>query len=124
MNRRHILIAALASPVGLYAASTRAGDHDRDRAEQLQAMGEVLPLQQVLASVQRAYPGQVLKVEFEEDDHCRHERKKGRDCDTRWIYEFKILQEDGQLIKLKADARTGKVVKVSRKSARKDRGKD
>ncbi|MFA7437569.1 PepSY domain-containing protein [Castellaniella sp.] len=123
MNRRNLLMATLAAPLGLYAASSQADDDDRERAEQLQALGEVLPLQEVLASVQKTYPGQVLKVEFEEDDDCKHARRKGRDCEIRWIYEFKILQPEGRLVKLDVDARTGEVIKVSRKDARTNRKK-
>lgn len=115
MNRRHLLAALVAAPLALQAAGAQAHNHDRDRelAEQLQALGEVLPLQQVLADIQERYPGHVLEVEFEDDDdHCRHESS----CEKRWVYEFKIMQSDGTLIKLKVDARTGEVIKETRRS--------
>jgi uncharacterized membrane protein YkoI len=41
----------------------------------------------------------VLEVELERDD-------------GRWIYELKLLQGGGQLLKLELDAATGQVLKV------------
>lgn len=85
-------------------------DHDRARAA-VQA-GEVLPLGQVLERLQRTHPGQILEVELDRED-------------GRWIYEVKLLQTGGQLLKLELDARTGEVLEVKRKGARDGRsGKD
>lgn len=53
-------------------------------------------------------PGQVLDLELE------HEQ-------GRWIYEIKLLQPDGQLLKLEVDARTAQVLQVKRKDDRKAR---
>lgn len=88
--------AFLALPLGGWADSPRVHDHDRARAA-LQA-GEVLPLTEILARVGRTHPGQVLEVELERDDGV-------------WIYELKLLQGDGLLVKLKVDARDGTVVR-------------
>lgn len=91
------LLAALmflALPLGGRADSPR--DHDRARAA-LQA-GEVLPLTEILARVAHAHPGQVLEVELERDD-------------GRWIYELRLLQPDGLLVRLKVDARDGTVLR-------------
>lgn len=117
MRRRNMLAGALA--LGILAAGAQAHDHDRDRerAERLQAAGEVLPLQDVLNRVSKDYPGQVLKVEFEEEsgrDDCADESS----CRERWIYEFKILQDEGRLVKIKADARTAQVLWVGRRPGR------
>ena len=68
------------------------------RAEALQD-GKILPLRDVLDRVERDYPGQVVKVEFEEDD-------------GEFIYEIRLLQSGGGLIKMKIDARDGKVLGV------------
>jgi uncharacterized membrane protein YkoI len=116
MLRRGMLAVALV--LGLGATGAGAHNHDRDLAEQLQAMGEVLPLPDVLARVARDYPGQVLKVEFEqENDHCDGARGKPEDC---WIYELKILQDQGRLTKLKVDARTGETLWVGTRPLRHD----
>ena len=61
--------------------------------------GKILPLRDVLDRVERDYPGQVVKVEFEEDD-------------GEFIYEIRLLQSGGGLIKMKIDARDGRVLSV------------
>jgi len=111
MRRRNAL--ALALVLGLAAGGAQGHDHDREQAERLQALGEVLPLQDVLARVAAEYPGQVLKVEFEGagDGDC----PVPPPCADRWVYELKILQDQGRLVKIKADARTGQVLWVGRR---------
>lgn len=78
-------------------ALARGDDHEQARAA-LQA-GEILPLPVLLERVAREQPGQVLEVELERD----HE-------DGRWLYELKLLQPEGRVVKLKVDARTGAVL--------------
>ncbi|MEO8544133.1 MAG: PepSY domain-containing protein [Burkholderiaceae bacterium] len=89
----------LSLPLGGWADGPREHDHDRARAA-LQA-GEVLPLTEILARVARTHPGQVLEVDLERDHGV-------------WIYELKLLQSDGLLVKLKVDARDGTVVRQLR----------
>lgn len=74
------------------------GEHDHDRARAALRAGEVLPLSTILERVAREQPGQVLEVELERDD-------------GRWIYELKLLQGEGKLVKLKVDARDGAVLR-------------
>lgn len=96
MKSAHFLCAvgllALTGPAPAHAG----GDHDRARAA-VEA-GEVLPLKLVLERLEREYPGQVLAVELE--------REHGR-----WVYEIKLLQSEGRIVKLELDARTGDVLK-------------
>jgi Peptidase propeptide and YPEB domain len=71
-------------------------EHDHDRARDAVAAGQVLPLAKVLAQLERDQPGaQVLEVELEE--------KRGR-----WVYEIRLLQPGGRLLKQYLDARDGK----------------
>lgn len=70
-------------------------DHERARAA-LQA-GEILSLQKVLERVQRNHPGDMLEVELE--------REGGR-----WVYELKLLQRGGALVRLEVDATTAEVL--------------
>ena len=92
------LLCAVALAPGLAAADGRR-DHDRARAA-LEA-GEILPLAQVLERVGRSRPGQVLEVELE------RERDSGL-----WVYELKLLQPGGTLVKLHVDARTAAVLRT------------
>jgi len=78
-------------------------DHERARAA-VEA-GQVLPLATLLERLRRTHPGQVLELELERDD-------------GRWIYEVKLLQANGQLLKLDIDAATAQVLQVRRKSGR------
>ncbi len=75
-------------------------DHEQARAAVL--AGEVLPLPTVLERLQRTHPGQVLELELE-----RHH--------GRWIYEVKLLQPGGQLLKVVVDARTAQVLETKQK---------
>ncbi len=108
---------------GFALDAAQAHDHDRARAEQLQAMGKVLPLQKILDMVAAEYPGQVLKVEFEEEDgkdlelDCQNDEA----CPSQWIYELKILQDNSRVIKLKIDAHTGKILWVGQRNPHHER---
>lgn len=79
------------------------GQSDHDRAREALRAGEVLPLTTILQRVAREQPGEVLKVELE--------REHGR-----WIYELKLIQHSGALVKLKVDARDGSVLKQKTES--------
>ena len=60
------LVAALA--VG-GAAPASASDHDR--ARRAVEEGRILPLKEILARAQGAYPGQVIEAELEDEDGMR-----------------------------------------------------
>ncbi len=91
------------------AANARAGDErDHERARAAVQAGEVLALPVLLERLRRTHPGQVMELELERDG-------------GRWIYEIKLLQPDGALLKLDIDAATGQVLQAAR---RRDRGKD
>jgi len=95
-----LLLTGIALP-GARASETR--DHERARAA-VEA-GQILPLPTLLDRLRRSHPGQVLELELERDD-------------GRWIYEVKLLQADGQLLKLEVDAATGLLLRVKRKAER------
>lgn len=90
-------MAALLWAAPLDAA--RAGEADHEQARRALQAGEVMPLAAVLERLARSHPGQVLEVELE--------REHGR-----WIYEIRLLQPDGQLVKLAVDARNAEVLRV------------
>lgn len=84
-------------PVSGPLASERA---DHDQARQAMEAGHILPLQTVIQRLARERPGHLLEVELE---------RKG----TRWVYEIKLLEPNGRLVKLKLDARTGALLDES-----------
>lgn len=93
---RFLLVALPLSCVAPLVLADAERDHDRARAAV--RAGEVLPLATILERVARQEPGQVLEVELERDH-------------DRWIYELKLLQGGGVLVKLKVDARDGAVLR-------------
>ena len=104
-----LLLCALAAAVAGPAA--QASDrHDHERARAAVQAGEVLPLAVLLERLQRTHPGQVLELELERDDAAPA-------AGARWIYEIKLLQASGQLLKLDVDAATGRVLETRRKRA-------
>ncbi len=94
------LATALASPPTL-------ADNDQDRARAAVQAGKVLPLKTLLERLQREHPGQVLEVELEQED-------------GRWIYEIKLLQPGGRLVKLEVDAASGAVLQRKERARKPD----
>jgi len=91
------LMTVLTAMLALASAPAQA-DSDQDRARAAVQAGQVLPLKTVLERLEREHPGQVLEVELEQDD-------------GRWIYEIKLLQPGGRLVKLELDAATAAVLR-------------
>jgi uncharacterized membrane protein YkoI len=109
-GRRARLKIALTSLllIGLAQPSAWGSDsRDHERARAAVEAGHVLPLPTLLERLRRTHPGQVLELELERDD-------------GRWIYEIKLLQANGQLLKLDVDAATAQVLQVKRKDGGKD----
>ncbi len=107
MNALHrpfvlMALAVAAATAGTAAQAAERGHGDHDLARQALERGQVLPLRTVLEKVEREYQGQVLKVEFEHDD-------------GRFLYEIRLLQQDGRMAKLKIDAVDGRVLQIKRK---------
>lgn len=99
---------ALAMAALLVATASFGRDQEgHERARQAVQAGEVLPLRTVLERLEQDHPGQVLEVELEQ-------------AAGRWIYEIKLLQAGGQLVKLKLDAQTAAV--LSRKTGAENQG--
>ena len=93
-----LLIAALA--VGA-AAPASASDHDR--ARRAVEEGRILPLKDILARAQGAYPGQVIEAELEDEGGMV-------------VYEIKMLTADGRVMKLSYNAATGELMKTRARS--------
>lgn len=88
---------ALAAAVSTTLLPAMADD-DHNRARAAVQAGQILPLKTVLERLERDHPGQVLEIELD--------REK-----DRWIYEVRLLQADGKLVKLELDAATADVLR-------------
>lgn len=92
---------AILTPVGngqRFGDNRRWRGSDHDRARDGVRSGQLLPLEAVLASVARQYPGHHLNVE---GPFARN---------GRWIYRIKWLTPDGRVLIIFADAETGQVL--------------
>lgn len=78
---------------------------DHDLVRRAVEDGRILPLTDILARAETAYPGQLIEAELE-DDHGRP------------TYEIKMLSNDGRVMKLLYDARTGDILKSKEKERR------
>jgi len=72
-------------------------EHDEDQARHALEMGEIVPLDRVIAGLSDTVPGEVSAVELE--------RENGT-----WIYELKVISPDGRMLDVRIDAKTGKLI--------------
>lgn len=108
MNTRTLTLAISSACLGLalwggLAPSAYADRNDHEQARQALQAGKVLPLRAVLDKVEQQYPGQVVEVEFES--------KHGQ-----YVYDVRLLQTDGAILKITLDAVDGKVLRTKQKS--------
>lgn len=85
-----LLAAGLALP---------AAARDQDRAQEAVRRGEAVPLAQVTAHALRTFGGRVIEVEID---------GKGR----RIEYELELLLDDGRVIELTYEGRTGSLTEI------------
>ena len=78
----------------------------RNRAREGVRRGEIISLDRVMSVVQRRYPGRVLNV-----------RLDGR----RLIYHLRMLTHRGQVLRIKVNARTARIISVRGDRRRKRR---
>lgn len=92
-----LLAAALALPSGPVPAGAPRTDQDQARAAR--AREQVLPLERILAIVERHVDGRVIDTELERED-------------GRLRYELELLLPDGRVIEVEIDAHTGDFLKL------------
>ena len=83
----------LPAPAG---ATQERRDHERARAA-LEA-GQIRPLSELLAEVERRFRGRVIEAELDRDD-------------GQWLYEIKILPPNGRVFIVELDAATGALLR-------------
>lgn len=96
MIRRFALLSLVSVFFAGGAAAQERRDHERARAA-LEA-GEIRPLAELLAVVERRYQGRVIEADLERDD-------------GQWLYEFKILPPNGRMFVVEIDAATGALLR-------------
>lgn len=93
-----VLALALALTVSFNFTASFA-ESDQDEARRALERGEIQPLDQVLDAARKALPGDVVKVELDEDD-------------GRWIYEIKVLTSGGERREVEIDAKSLEVLEI------------
>lgn len=78
-------------------AAPAAADDDADRARRALERGEVRPLAEILAALERRVEGEVVGVEFERED-------------GRHVYEFEVITPAGRMVEIYVDAATGAIL--------------
>src|SRR5262245_2531000 len=104
MRRSHrfagVVFPLLVSWVALAAAADDEGEYDEryddDAAREAVARGEALPLDAVLAAVEKKVVGEVVGIEFERSDGV-------------WVYEVRVVDSAGHVIEVLADAKTAAI---------------
>ena len=92
------IVAVIVVSAGSILAYEHYTSHERDRSVSVRADG-VLPLVSVLDIAARHLPGEVLKIELENE----HERLQ---------YEIKVLADNGRVREIKLDARSGELIEI------------
>src|SRR5512134_1878411 len=92
-----LIAAPMLIPAPLHADSARDHDQGRSAVER----GEALPLTDILERVRPGLAGEVVGVSFE--------RKR-----DRWVYELKVIETGGRLVKLYVDAASAEILKRER----------
>lgn len=72
---------------------------DQDIVWNARKNGQILPLEVILGSVLQQYPGEVLKLELDDDD-------------GELIYEIDVLTRRGIVLEMEVDARTGQILDI------------
>jgi uncharacterized membrane protein YkoI len=96
---RSVAALVFASLIALQAVPALADASEQDEARQALERGEIRPLNQVLDAARKVLPGDVVKVELEQDD-------------GRWTYEIKILTAAGERREVEIDARSLQVLEI------------
>lgn len=89
----------VACMLALILAPINATAKDLDRLRDAVKRGDVLPLSVLQEKLRISYPGDIIKVELDEDD-------------GRFIYEFKVLQANGRLYEIEMNAKDGTILDV------------
>jgi uncharacterized membrane protein YkoI len=89
---KHACLSLLAVLAIALAAPAPADDGQR-RARDGVSRGELVPLETLLADARKRHPGRVLEVELDDGE-----------------YEIEILADDGRVVELTYDARSGRLL--------------
>ena len=91
-----IALSMVMAPTDSAVAAEKKRDHDEVRGVMKQQ--KILPYGEIARLVKSRYNGRIVGQEL---------RKFSRD---RWVYEMKVLRDDGQVIMVLVDAHSGQIM--------------
>ncbi len=86
----------------ILAGVALADSYDHDAVRLAVERGEIRSLADILTQTRDKLAGQIAGVEIE--------RKAGR-----WLYELRVVSQQGQLLKVYVDARSGEIERIKEK---------
>ena len=85
----------------IFFATSVVGEEHFDRRSTLLQSGEVATMEELLAKVRTDFPGHILEVELENEGDG-----------TSWVYEVKILHDNGSVAEIDYDAKSLTILDV------------
>ncbi|MCK5336638.1 MAG: PepSY domain-containing protein [Gammaproteobacteria bacterium] len=95
------MIKSILTVLLITCSSILIAGNDHIEAKRLLDSGDILPLESILKKVRTIHQGKILEIEFESE----HGQK---------IYEIELLTTDGNVLELKIDAVTGKLLSTEK----------
>ena len=122
---KHFLF--LLAAICLFTGQAQADDKsDHERARMAVENGDIVALSLILEKVESIYEGSIIEVELEDEGDEGFENEDDKDAGSKhfmsgFIYEIKLLTPQGNLLKLKLDARTAELIEVRGQGEKKAR---
>ncbi|MGD9668873.1 MAG: PepSY domain-containing protein [Hyphomicrobiaceae bacterium] len=96
------MLTAFLTALALPLRADEAERHERDQARRAVQRGEIRSLEDILASLRGKLPGEIAGVDIERED-------------GRWLYEFRVIDTNGNLFEVYVDPRTGTIERTKEK---------
>lgn len=93
--------------------SVAHADDDKQTARELLQSGQIVSVDALLTKVKSEFPGHILKIKLDDEE----------DAQSGWVYETKILREDGVVMEIEYDAKSLEIVKIEEGKRKKDHHK-
>ncbi len=94
-----VLLCALCGGLGAAWPVAHAERDDGQRARAAREQGRIMPLERLIAQVNRSVPGRLLEAELDDDDGVL-------------VYELRWQLADGRRLEIELDARDGRWLKL------------
>jgi len=101
--RLRAALLCLGAAMMIGALPANAGDED-DGRDQAPLAGNAVSLERLLERIRQEFPGRILRVGLE---------REWRDREPVWVYEAKVLTDQGNVLKLKYNAGNMELLELS-----------